>query len=75
MLLDPDDAPQVWDALLDAGVTPCGLGARDTLRLEACFHLYGNDIDEHRNPIEAGLAWCCKEDDGVHRIRGRPHGS
>lgn len=64
LLLDPDDAPQVWDALLDAGATPCGLGARDTLRLEACFHLYGNDIDEHRNPIEAGLAWCCKETTG-----------
>ena len=43
---------------------PAGLGARDTLRLEACFHLYGNDMDEERNPIEAGLGWCCKEDTG-----------
>jgi aminomethyltransferase len=46
------------------GATPAGLGARDTLRLEVCFHLYGNDMDEHRNPIEAGLGWCCKEDTG-----------
>jgi aminomethyltransferase len=46
------------------GAKPAGLGARDTLRLEACFHLYGNDMDEHRNPIEAGLGWCCKEETG-----------
>jgi aminomethyltransferase len=45
-------------------VTPAGLGARDTLRLEVCFHLYGNDLSEDRNPIEAGLAWCCKLDTG-----------
>jgi aminomethyltransferase len=60
LLLTPEDAPAVWDALLDAGVAPAGLGARDTLRLEACFHLYGNDLSEDRNPIEAGLAWACK---------------
>src|SRR5204863_856935 len=36
----------------------------DTLRMEVCFHLYGNDMDERRNPIEAGLSWCCKEDTG-----------
>jgi aminomethyltransferase len=64
LLLAPDDAPAVWDALLERGVTPAGLGARDTLRLEACFHLYGNDLSEDRNPIEAGLGWCCKEDTG-----------
>ena len=46
------------------GVTPAGLGARDTLRLEVCFHLYGNDLMETRGPIEAGLGWCCKEDTG-----------
>ncbi len=40
------------------------LGARDTLRLEVCFHLYGNDLSEDRGPIEAGLGWCCKEDTG-----------
>ena len=47
---------------LAAGVRPTGLGARDTLRLEVCFHLYGNDLSEDRNPIEAGLGWCCKLD-------------
>jgi aminomethyltransferase len=61
LLLDPADAPATWDAIVDAGATPAGLGARDTLRLEVCFHLYGNDMDETRNPIEAGLGWCCKE--------------
>jgi aminomethyltransferase len=64
LLLDPERAPGVWDALLAAGATPCGLGARDTLRLEVGFHLYGNDMDETRNPIEAGLGWCCREQTG-----------
>src|SRR5205823_13441909 len=64
LLLDPVDAPVVWDAIVQAGATPAGLGARDTLRLEACFHLYGNDMNEQRNPIEAGLGWCCKEATG-----------
>ncbi|HWF72854.1 MAG TPA: glycine cleavage system aminomethyltransferase GcvT [Solirubrobacteraceae bacterium] len=64
LLLDPEAAPSVWDALVAAGATPCGLGARDTLRLEVCFHLYGNDMDESRNPIEAGLGWCCREQTG-----------
>jgi aminomethyltransferase len=64
LLLSPDGAPAVWDALLERGVRPAGLGARDTLRLEACFHLYGNDLSEDRNPLEAGLGWCCKLDTG-----------
>jgi aminomethyltransferase len=64
LLLAPADAPGVWDALVEAGATPAGLGARDTLRLEACFHLYGNDLSEDRNPIEAGLKWACKLDTG-----------
>jgi glycine cleavage system T protein (aminomethyltransferase) len=64
LLLDPGDAPGVWDALCEAGVTPAGLGARDTLRLEVCFHLYGNDLTEQRGPIEGGLGWCCKEQTG-----------
>jgi aminomethyltransferase len=59
-------AAKVWDSLLragrDAGIKPIGLGARDTLRLEARFSLYGNDIDETTNPIEAGLGWTCKLD-------------
>jgi aminomethyltransferase len=60
VMIPPDDAPAVWDALAREGVAPAGLGARDTLRLEVCFHLYGNDLSEDRNPIEAGLGWCCK---------------
>ena len=64
LLIPPDAAAGVWDALMEQGVTPAGLGARDTLRLEVCFHLYGNDLSEDRNPIEAGLAWCCKLDTG-----------
>jgi aminomethyltransferase len=64
LLLAPESAPAVWDALLEGGAVPVGLGARDTLRLEVCFHLYGNDMDETRNPIEAGLGWCCKEATG-----------
>ena len=64
LLIAPGYAPTVWDALLEGGATPAGLGARDTLRLEVCFHLYGNDLMEERGPIEAGLGWCCKEDTG-----------
>ncbi|HEY5051810.1 MAG TPA: glycine cleavage T C-terminal barrel domain-containing protein, partial [Solirubrobacterales bacterium] len=60
----PEIAPAIWVELLDAGVVPCGLGARDTLRLEVCFHLHGNDLTPERNPIEAGLGWCCKEATG-----------
>ncbi|MGH3100747.1 MAG: glycine cleavage system aminomethyltransferase GcvT, partial [Thermoleophilia bacterium] len=57
-------ATAVWDAVVEAGAQPAGLGARDTLRLEVCFHLYGNDLDEEHDPIEAGLGWCCKLDTG-----------
>jgi len=64
LLLAPDEAATVWDALLAVGAVPAGLGARDTLRLEVCFHLYGNDLSEDRTPIEAGLGWCCKLDTG-----------
>ncbi len=64
LLIPPDRAPEVWAALMSEDVRPAGLGARDTLRLEACFHLYGNDLSEDRTPIEAGLGWCCKLDTG-----------
>jgi glycine cleavage system T protein (aminomethyltransferase) len=64
ILCPPDHARALWDAVLDAGAVPAGLGARDTLRMEVCFHLYGNDLSEDRNPIEAGLGWCCKEETG-----------
>jgi aminomethyltransferase len=64
LLLSPDAAGGVWDAVVQAGAQPAGLGARDTLRLEVCFHLYGNDLSEDRGPIEAGLGWCCKEETG-----------
>jgi aminomethyltransferase len=64
LLIDPEIAPAIWAELLDAGVVPCGLGARDTLRLEVCFHLHGNDLTPERNPIEAGLGWCCAEETG-----------
>lgn len=64
LLIDPEIAPAIWAELHDAGVVACGLAARDTLRLEACFHLHGNDLSPERNPIEAGLGWCCKEATG-----------
>jgi aminomethyltransferase len=64
LLVAPAGAGAVWDAVVEAGAQPVGLGARDTLRLEVCFHLYGNDLMEERGPIEAGLGWCCKEDTG-----------
>jgi aminomethyltransferase len=62
LLIPPEGATAVWDALTLDGAHPAGLGARDTLRLEVCFHLYGNDLSEDRNPIEAGLGWCCKRE-------------
>jgi glycine cleavage system T protein (aminomethyltransferase) len=70
----PDDAVRLWDAILDAGIVPCGLGARDTLRLEVCYPLHGHDISPERTPIEAGLGWACaleKEFTGVDVLRGQ----
>jgi aminomethyltransferase len=64
LLIDPETAPAIWAELLEAGVVPCGLGARDTLRIEACFPLHGNELTPERNPIEAGLGWCCAEATG-----------
>jgi aminomethyltransferase len=68
----PDDAPRLWDAVLQRGVVPCGLGARDTLRLEVCYPLHGNDITPERTPLEAGLGWACaldKDFTGVEVLR------
>jgi aminomethyltransferase len=68
----PEDAGRLWDAVLDRGVTPCGLGARDTLRLEVCYPLHGNDISPEWTPIEAGLGWACaleKDFTGVEALR------
>jgi aminomethyltransferase len=63
---DNDDAPALWSALLEAGASfgglPVGLGARDTLRLEAKLPLYGNDLDDTTTPLEAGLGWAVKLD-------------
>ncbi len=81
LLLDPEAAAPIWAELLDAGVVPCGLGARDTLRLEVCFPLHGNELSAERNPIEAGLGWCCKEETGfvgsvaIARARARAEGT
>ena len=58
----PEDAVALWDAILAQGIEPCGLGARDTLRLEVCYPLHGNDISPERTPIEAGLGWACALD-------------
>ena len=69
---DPEDAPALWDAIVERGIVPCGLAARDTLRLEACFALHGNDISPERTPIEAGLGWACaleKQFTGVDVLR------
>jgi aminomethyltransferase len=67
--LAPENAPALWDRLLELGsgegIMPCGLGARDTLRFEACMHLYGNDIDDTTTPLEAGLEWIVKLDKGA----------
>jgi aminomethyltransferase len=57
VMLDPEEGVKLWRSLVEAGVIPCGLGARDTLRLEAAMALYGQDIDDTTTPLEAGLGW------------------
>lgn len=64
LLMPPDAAMSTWKALVSAGAVPAGLGARDTLRLEACYCLYGNELSLERTPIEAGLGWAVKEETG-----------
>jgi aminomethyltransferase len=62
ILVPAAETGAVWDALLAAGAEPCGLGARDTLRLEVCYPLHGNDISPTTDAIEAGLGWVCAKD-------------
>ncbi|MEZ5099236.1 MAG: glycine cleavage system aminomethyltransferase GcvT [Thermoleophilia bacterium] len=60
LLCNAADVGLLWDAILERGIVPCGLGARDTLRLEACYPLHGQDITEETNPFEAGLGWAVR---------------
>jgi aminomethyltransferase len=72
LLVMSDDAEALWNAVLARGVTPCGLGARDTLRLEVCYPLHGNDIGPETDAISAGLGWVCaldKEFSGAEELR------
>jgi aminomethyltransferase len=67
-----DDADELWNSVLERGVTPCGLGARDSLRLEVCYPLHGNDIGPDTDAISAGLGWVCaldKDFTGVEELR------
>jgi aminomethyltransferase len=67
-----EDARELWDRVLERGAVPCGLGARDTLRLEASLPLHGNDITPDTDAISAGLGWCCaldKEFSGAQELR------
>lgn len=57
-----EEAPKLWTALCEAGAVPCGLGARDTLRLEAALPLYGHEMDEHTDPYQARLGWVVRTD-------------
>jgi aminomethyltransferase len=72
LLVMAEDAAELWDRVLARGAVPCGLGARDTLRLEVCYPLHGNDITPETDAISAGLGWTCaldKEFTGAQRLR------
>jgi len=72
LLVMAEDAGTLWDRVLERGAVPCGLGARDTLRIEACYPLHGNDITPDTDAISAGLGWCCaldKEFSGAQDLR------
>ena len=72
LLVDADDGGELWDRVLARGAVPCGLGARDTLRLEVCYPLHGNDIGPDTDAISAGLGWVCaldKDFTGVEELR------
>jgi len=68
LVIDARAGPRLWRTLLETGIQPCGLGARDTLRLEAALLLYGNDMDEGTSPWEVGLGWVVTLDDGAEFI-------
>ena len=72
LLCMSEDAVRLWDIVLERGAVPCGLGARDTLRLEVCYPLHGNDIGPDTDAISAGLGWACaleKDFEGVEILR------
>jgi aminomethyltransferase len=72
LMVMTEDAGALWDAVVARGATPCGLGARDTLRLEVCYPLHGNDIGPDTDAISAGLGWVCALDTeftGVDELR------
>ena len=72
LLVMADEAAALWDAALDRGAKPCGLGARDSLRLEVCYPLHGNDIGPDTDAISAGLGWVCaldKDFTGAEELR------
>jgi aminomethyltransferase len=72
LLVMAGEAGDLWDAVLERGVTPCGLGARDSLRLEVCYPLHGNDIGPETDAVSAGLGWVCsleKQFTGVEELR------
>jgi aminomethyltransferase len=71
VMLPASDAERVWRELNALGVASCGLGARDTLRLEAGMNLYGNDMDENTQPFESGLSWTVAMEPGERRFIGR----
>jgi aminomethyltransferase len=72
VMLPAGEAAKTWNALRAHGVQPAGLGARDTLRLEAGMNLYGNDMDEQHHPLESGLAWTVAFEPGDRDFIGRP---
>ncbi len=72
LLTMSEDGAELWNRVVERGAVPCGLGARDTLRLEVCFPLHGNDITPETDAISAGLGWCCaleKEFTGANHLR------
>jgi aminomethyltransferase len=72
LLVEAEEAVELWEAVLERGAKPCGLGARDTLRLEVCYPLHGNDISPETDAISAGLGWVCaldKQFTGVDELR------